>query len=525
MAPTPIDPITLEILWSRLVAIVDEAAAAFVRTAFSSLVQEANDYAVVLTDSAGRSLAQSSLSIPSFLGTLPRTVRHLLKIFPLESLRPGDVLLTNIPWMGTGHLPDVNMVVPVFRRGRAIAFAAVTSHMPDIGGRMWNAGNRELYEEGLQIPPLKLMDAGKANDTAIAFLRQNVRVPDQMMGDLWGQLTCCHTLSEGVHKMIIDTGVDFDLFGAELRRRSEAAMRAAIRALADGAYATRFECDVGLPEPIVIACKVIVRGGALHIDYTGTTGQLPCSVNSVTSYTYAYSCYGVKSLLSPEVPNNDGSTRPITIFAPEGTVLNPRYPAACSTCGLAGHLLPPAIMRALAPALPGRVLAAPGSPQCSFMVTGEKNARPFAMLNFVSGGMGAGPVQDGPSPMSFPSNLANTPIELIETATPLRVLERSKRRGTGGRGRRRGGDGQRLAFTLTGPSPAVVSFLMSRRRRAAPGLLGGGPGGQGRLRINGRDVDSARHWPLAPGDTVLIETPAGGGYGHRRRARRAAEEP
>ncbi|MBI4184304.1 MAG: hydantoinase B/oxoprolinase family protein, partial [Proteobacteria bacterium] len=208
MSRAGIDPITLEILWTRLVSLVDEAAATYVRTAFSTLVQESNDYAVVLTDVKGRALAQSSLSIPSFIGTLPRTVRHLGERFPVESLKPGDVLITNDPWLGTGHLPDINIVTPVFRRGRAVAFAAITSHMPDIGGRTWNAGIRELYEEGLQIPPVKLIAAGRVNQTVVDFIRQNVRVPDLTMGDVWGEVSACRMLGGRLLALLDESGID-----------------------------------------------------------------------------------------------------------------------------------------------------------------------------------------------------------------------------------------------------------------------------------------------------------------------------
>ncbi len=247
------DPATLEILWTRLVNIVDEASAAFVRTSFSTLVREANDYAVVLTDAEGRSLAQSSLSIPSFIGTLPATVKHFLKRFPPPTLTRGDVLITNDPWIGTGHVHDVNIAMPIFRRGALIAFAAVTSHVPDIGGRLRGAGMRDIYEEGLQIPTLKLMRAGKPDLAVVEIIETNVRVPEQTMGDIWGEVAACKMLDKRLLELLDETEVDIADLGHEVRRRSEAAMRAAIRALPDGTYRSRGVHD-GFEERLLINC-------------------------------------------------------------------------------------------------------------------------------------------------------------------------------------------------------------------------------------------------------------------------------
>ncbi len=486
MARATFDPITLEILWTRLVSIVDEASATFVRTAFSTLVQESNDYAVVLIDLQGRSLAQSTLSIPSFIGTLPRTVGHLIDKFPVDTLRPGDVLITNNPWMGTGHLPDINIAIPLFRKGRPVAFAAATSHMPNIGGRTWNAGIRELYEEGLQIPRLKLIEEGRVNQTVVDFIRENVRVPDLTMGDVWGEVSACHMLSERLMEMLDQTDVDIATLGTEIQTRSEAAMRAAIGAIPDGTYQSRIENDVGFEEPLIIQCCIKIRGESMQIDCAGSTRQLPYAVNSVPNYTFAYTCFGVKAALSPELPNNDGAYRPVTVTAPEGSLLNPRYPAACTTRGMVGQLLPPAVMTALAQAIPEKVLAPPGSPQCSFMISGTHGNRSLTMISFVAGGMGAGADQNGMSPMSFPSNVANTPIEVMEALMPIHIHHREIRRGAGGAGRQKGGDGQRIEFSYHGDGPAVATTLMNRMKHPAPGILGGKPGAVARVRVNGR---------------------------------------
>jgi N-methylhydantoinase B len=340
-----LDAISLEIQWRRLISMVDEASTAFIRTSFSLLVREANDFAVVLTDGEGRSLAQSTMSIASFIGSLPATVKHFLDVFPAHTLKAGDVMITNDPWMGTGHIHDVNIAMPIFYRGRIVAFAAVVSHMPDIGGRLRNAGVREIYEEGLQIPRLKLIDSGTPNKTLLDVIAQNVRVPEMTLGDIWAQVAACKMLEERLQPLLREA--DLATLGAEIRRRSEAAMRKAIRAVPDGEYHSRLEHD-GFEDPIVINCTVRVKGERIAIDYTGSSEQVPRAVNVVPIYCFAYSAYAVKALLSPEVPNNEGSFLPITTSAPPGSIFNPRFPAASGGRGMIGHMMVPAIMMALA---------------------------------------------------------------------------------------------------------------------------------------------------------------------------------
>src|SRR5688572_12523831 len=509
MKKTQFDPISLEIQWKRLVSMVDEASAAFVRTSFSVLVREANDFAVVLTDAHGRSIAQSVLSIPSFIGTLPATVKHFLAKFPVSTLKPGDVMITNDPWMGTGHIHDVNIAMPIFHKGKVAAFAAVVSHMPDIGGRIRNAGIRDIYEEGLQIPQLKIINAGKPDQNVLDMIGQNVRVPEQTLGDIWAQVAACKMLEERLRPLLRDT--DLDALGTEIRRRSEAAMRKAIRQVPDGTYHAQTRHD-GFEEPILINCTVTVKGDRLAIDYTGSSPQVPRAVNVVPIYCFAYSAFAVKALLCPDVPNNEGSFLPISTSAPPGSIFNPRYPAASGGRGMIGHMMVPAIMMALADVLPGRAIAE-GSSNSSITVTGEHRGRPYAAISFMNAGQGATAHRDGFTMLSFPSNLSNTPIEVFEQMAPLRVIERAIRRGSGGAGARRGGDGLRFEIEAVADSPMMASMIMTRWRTAPQGIFGGKPGAIGGLWLNGKPIDPAEHWVLAKGDRVVMETAGGGGYG------------
>ena len=509
MKKMKLDPVSLEIQWKRLVSMVDEASAAFVRTSFSVLVREANDFAVVLTDAEGHSIAQSVLSIPSFIGTLPATVKHFLKKFPARTLKPGDVMITNDPLMGTGHIHDVNIAMPIFHKGKIVAFAAVVSHMPDIGGRIRNAGIRDIFEEGLQIPQLKLINAGKPDQGLLDMIGQNVRVPEQTLGDIWAQVAACKMLEERLQPLLRD--IDLNALGIEIRRRSEAAMRKSIRAVPDGVYHAQTQHD-GFEEPILINCTITVKGEKLAIDYTGSSAQVPRAVNVVPIYTFAYSAFAVKALLCPDVPNNEGSFTPITTSAPLGSIFNPTYPAASGGRGMIGHMMVPAIMMALADVLPERAIAE-GSSNSSITVTGEHQGRPYAAVNFMNAGQGATKHRNGYTMLSFPSNLSNTPIEVFEQMAPLRVIERSIRRGSGGPGKHQGGNGLRFEVEVVADSPMMASMIMTRFRTAPQGIFGGNAGKVGALLLNGKPINPADHWVLKKGDRVVMETAGGGGYG------------
>lgn len=510
MKAPALTPISVPIHWTRLVSIVDEAAAAFVRTAFSSLVREANDFAVLLTDRDGRAIVESSLSIPAFIGTLPQTIRHFRREFG-EALAPGDVFITNDPWMGTGHVHDVSTAMPLFANGRHIGFAAVASHVADIGGRLRGTGSREIYEEGLQIPPIRLMDRGALDRTAEALIRRNVRVPEMVMGDILGQAAAERMIAGRLEALLAETGVDFDALADAICGRSEAAMRAAIAAIPDGIYRYCLPLEV-IREPVLLNVSVEVRGESLAIDYEGSSAQQEWAINVVPSYTRTYSAYAIKALLVPEVPNNDGCLAPVSVSAPEGSILNPRYPAATGARSMVGHQLPAAVMGALASALPGAVRAS-GAGVSSFTLAGRHQARPFALACFANGGQGASASCAGLSALSFPSNMANTPIEVLESEAPIRILERSLRTGSGGAGRRRGGEGIVLGFRFEGAEPAACSFMLTHARSGPPGLAGGSAGAPARLEINGEERDFATPCVLRRGDRVLMQTAGGGGFG------------
>jgi hypothetical protein len=302
------DPVTLELVWRRLISSVDEAAAALVRTSFSTLVRESYDFSCIITDDRGESLVQATESIPSFIGTLPATVKHFIAAYPVETLSPGDVLITNDIHLGTGHLPDITVAKPIFRNGRLVAFSASTAHAPDIGGKIRSPEPREVFEEGFQIPPMKLMNAGVTDETLVKLLRKNVRTPDLTLGDLWAQVVALDTMERRL-EALMDAYELSDLreLAAEIHGRCETAMRAAIRDLPDGVYTSSLQTDGLLDVPITIAMTLTVKGDEIDIDYAGTDPQVDRAINCAMCYTYAMSVYGVKVCTSPNLPNNEGA--------------------------------------------------------------------------------------------------------------------------------------------------------------------------------------------------------------------------
>ena len=508
------DAITLEVLWTRLISVVDEAAKAIVRTSFSTLSNEANDFACMLTDARGYALAQNSGSIPSFIGTLPATVRHFLRAMGAAAMRPGDVLITNDAWMGTGHMSDVCVLKPIFRAGRLVAFSATTSHMPDIGGRLRAIEAREVFEEGIHIPLMKLMREGRTDETLIEMIRANVRTPDQTVGDIWAQAGANELMEKRLLALMDAAGLEtLEELADELFTRAEQAMRSAIRAVPDGTYRYAMRTD-GVDEPLDYRVALTIAGDEITADYAGTSPQQPRAINCVLAYTYAMTAYAIKCALLPGLANNEGMYRPMLVTAPEGSLLNPRFPAAVVSRAVTGHYVPVLLFGALHQVIPDRVMAGAGSPLWAVQQTGLRaDGRPYTNIFFFNGGMGATPTKDGEHVLSWPSNISSTPVEVAERNSPLFFREKRLTSGSGGGGRFRGGLGQDIVFVCESDVPIVASFMAERTKFQAPGFAGGVDGGLGDVQINGVSIDNRRQHVLKRGDVVLVRTPGGGGYG------------
>lgn len=507
------DPITLKILWERLISISGEMAATLVRTSFSTIVREANDYACALLDARGNSLAQAAHSIPSFIGTLPITAKHFLRKYPPETLEPGDSLVTNDPWLATGHLPDITIATPIFHRGKLVAFAGAVAHVPDIGGVYGRGLTTEIFEEGLRIPMTRLFRRGEPNDELFGLIRENVRVPDQTVGEILGMVSAGGVGAQRLVELMDEAGLD-DLtpLAQEIHLRSEEAMRSAIKEIPDGEYPGEITVD-GYDAPIHVRALVTVRGDGIEVDYTGSSDQTPWAINAVMNYTFAYTAYIIKCVTLPSLPNNEGCFRPIRVIAPEGSIMNARPPAATLMRHVLGHVAHGALFSALAQALPARVMAHSGSAPLtthSFAGVG-RNGRRFVQIVTANGGTGACPQKDGES-ASFPSNLSNTPVEMMEASAPLLVEEKALVADSAGAGRFRGGCGQRMTFRVVADGPITHGLLLNRLDYPALGLLGGKPGAPNRAWLNGTPHPQPRgRWVLRPGERVTLEYPGGGG--------------
>ena len=507
-----IDPVRLGLIWRRLDGIADQVAETFVRAAFSVVVRDNYDMAFSLFDHHGRQLTQSKRSIPSFMGTLPHTLAAVLEQFPPDTLAPGDTLITNDPWIGTGHLNDISMVHPLFKNGRLVAFAASTAHTVDIGGAP-SPTARDRFEEGLTIPICKIVEAGVENPLVLSFLNENLRQPAETLGDIRAQFAAYRDCGAMLHALMDDEKIsDLEAVADEIINRSERSMRAAIKAVPDGEYSDAFTID-GIDTPLTIQCTVRIDNDTLSIDFSGTSDQVNAPINCVPNYTQAYARYAVKCLLDPDAPNNAGTLRPITVTAPEGSLLHATVPAPVWGRHLSGHYVPPAVFGALAHVLPDKVLAESGSPLWNVYFSGKRpdGDGSFVKMFFMNGGHGARPNGDGPGCLSFPSNVSNQPVEAFEHQVPLLVTEKALVPDTGGIGKFRGGNAQRIGFRSLSHHPVTMTIRHERVSYPPRGLLGGHPGSAGVDQVNGEIIPAKSRSELHYGDVVSFQTPGGGG--------------
>jgi N-methylhydantoinase B len=508
------DPVALEIAWSRLQAVIDEGETTLVRTAFSPIIREAYDFAVVLMDVNGASAGQSQRSLGSFVGTLPRTLRAALRVYPGDTWHVGDVFSTNDPWIGTGHLPDQTMIRPVFRKGRLVAYVGCIAHWADIGGQIWSGDTTEIFEEGLRLPLRKLVDRGALNEDLAAVIAANVRLPEQVMGDLRAQLACLEVCDRRLQELLDDIGLDDPTsFFAQMQDRAERAMRAAIGEIRDGSYAHAVEID-GIDSPLLLQASLTIRGDSIHVDWTGSSPQCERGLNETYNHAYAMTVYPIKCALSPDLPNNEGAYRPISMVAPEGSIINARYPAPVASRQILGHYLSAVVFGALAQVIPDRVLADSGSPSPRVVFSGSwPDGSKYGAALILSGGMGAQAYRDGLTAAPFPSNAGAVSVEMVEAATPLLFRRRALLPDSGGPGRFRGGLGVATYIELRGERNGVVSIMTDRVHHPPLGRAGGGPGRPNVITKNGQPVDPKSRTDWKPGDLLAIESAGGAGFG------------
>jgi N-methylhydantoinase B len=506
------DPITLEVIWNRFLSVANEQQDALIRTAFSTIVRESQDLACGLFDTRGRMIAQSLSGTPGHINAMATSMQHFLAAFPPERLSPGDVLITNDPWQTAGQINDITITTPVFKQDRLVALFANTCHSADIGGRILSAEAREVFEEGLRIPIMKLFDRGAPNRVLMQIVRSNVRLPDEVIGDFYAQAACNDAGGGALLEMMEEFDLDgIDTVADEIIRRSEAAVRAEIAKLPSGEWSNETWSD-GFEEPIVVRCKVRVAGDEIFIDFTGSSPQSTRGINVVLNYTHAYASFAIKAAICPDVPHNEGSFRPVHVSAPPGSILNALEPAPVASRQVIGHFIPSAIFAALSGAMPGRLMA-PGADPIWLSVWRGQNP-PFTLTLFQVGGTGARPSKDGLNAVGFPSGVAGVPAEIIESLSPVVLQRRQLRPDSGGTGKWRGGLGQLTEFSRRGDGKWSVSSIADRTVYPAPGLLGGQAGATGEVRLgDGTRLHAKALVELRPGDVVHVNLPGGGGYG------------
>src|SRR2546421_3329159 len=511
-----IDPITLEVLWNRLLSVVNEQQVTLMRTAFSTIVRESQDLACGVFDTHGWMIAQSLTGTPGHINAMATGVRHFLKAYPAETLQPGDVLITNDPWQTAGQINDMTILTPVFKGERVIGYFASTCHAPDIGGRIFSGEAREVYEEGLRIPITKLFICDEPNHELFKIIRANVRTPDETIGDLYAQTSSNAVGARELLHFMNEFNLDsIDPLADEIIMRSEQAMRGAIRTLPNGRYENESWSD-GFDEPICIKVAVIVEDEDLFIDFDGSSPQSSRGINVVLNYTHAYASFAIKAAVSPEVPHNEGAFRPVHVTAPPGSILNCREPAAVASRHLIGHFLPGVIFGALAPVMPGRLMACGADPIWISVWHGKwpVSEEPFTFSLFQCGGTGARAIKDGLNTTGFPSGVAGVPAEVMESLTPLVQYRRELRTDSGGPGFYRGGLGQWTETGYRGDASWAVSAMIDRTRFPAMGLKGGKPGALGEFLVNGTSHPQPKALvTLAPDARVQLNLPGGGGYG------------
>lgn len=516
------DPVTLEILWRRLISIVDESDSAVARTAFSSLLRDAHDYTCMFTDQRGRELAQGTFATPGQSGAMALGIKNLVTKLPLDTYKPGDVFITNDPWALAGHLNDLCVMSPIFYKDKLVAFTACVFHHSDIGGRV-SSDNHDVFEEGLFIPLVKLYDGGILNQALLDMIRWNVRTPDEVVGDIRSQIAANYVCSEKICQMLKENDLEsLDDLADQIIARTEKSIREEIEKIPDGIYRAEGKIEqMKGQEEVLIKAAVEVRGSDIIVDLGGSSPQVNWGGNVVYNFTYAYVFMAIKSMFGPDIPNNEGCARPIQLKAPEGSVVNCKFPAAVAARLVIGHFITEIIYRALSEVVPDKVIAASGGTpaQMNVFYGRRRDGRPWHSVIIRGGGMGASAHSDGNYVFIFPANGANTPIEIFESDTPLLVERRELIPDSGGPGKMKGGLGQREVFIVPedeyAPLPPVNLGIQAGRHLLPPeGLFGGKPGAKAQFLVNGVSGNPFGLTQLKPADVIVIDAAGGGGYGN-----------
>ena len=523
MNPSAID---YQIMWNRLIAVVEEQATTLIRTAFSTSVREAGDLSAGLFDRQGRMIAQAVTGTPGHVNAMAESVTHFVREIGSQNIFEGDVFITNDPWLGTGHLHDITVVSPTFRDGVHIGFFACTAHVVDIGGRGFGPDANEVYEEGLLIPIMKFAERGVVAQDLIRIVRANVREPDQMVGDMYSLAACNEAGDRRLQSMMGEFGIaTLDGLSDFVIETSRKATHAAIAAVPDGTFNHSMQVD-GYDDPVLMAVQLDIVGDTIKADFNGTSGMSRFGVNVPEVYTRAYACYGLKCAIAPQVPNNTGSLEPFVITAPEGCILAAKRPAPVSVRHVIGHLVPDVVLGALHQALPDTVPAEGASALWNIQISArpsepDSDLRNVEVLMFNSGGTGARPAFDGLSATAFPSGVSTMSVEATEHVGPITVWRKDLREGSGGAGALRGGLGQTIEIEPREGYDFYFNAMFDRVENPARGRNGGDLGEPGRVELaDGTKLRSKGRQLVKNGQRLKLSLPGGGGYGDaKKRAR------
>jgi N-methylhydantoinase B len=526
---TALSLLHLQIMWNRLIAVVEEQAQTLVRTAFSTTVREAGDLSAGVFDRDGNMLAQAVTGTPGHVNSMAAAVKHFLDAFPLGTMRPGDHYITNDPWLTCGHLHDLTVVSPTFLSGQPVGLFASTVHVVDIGGLGMGPDGRQVYEEGLSIPLMALAREGSMNDDLLRIIRANVREPLQVEGDVYALAACNDEGSRRLIETMEEFGItNLDRLGDHIIETSRQATIEAIRKLKRGRYRNSLKMD-GFDRPLTLAAEMTIGENGIHVDYTGTSPASAFGINVVLNYTLAYTAFGVKCIVAPEVPNNAGSLAPITVSAPEGCLLNVKRPRAVAARHTVGHMLPDVMFGCLHQVMEGGVPAEGASSLWIPQIYGgadvldelgtdgdgpRPDIKPFSTAIFHCGGAGARPGKDGLDVTAFPSGVRTIPVEATEAVAPVLFRRREFREGSGGIGRFRGGLGQVIELGGIDGTPIAMLCNFERIGNPARGRDQGGVGAAGRVSlVSGKPIGPKGRQSVPGGDFIRLETPGGGGFG------------
>lgn len=508
-----------QVMWNRLLSVVEEQGQALIRAAFSPIVRECGDISAGIFDVRGRMMAQAVTGTPGHINTMAEAVIDLRDRFQTQNMKPGDIYVTNDPWIASGHLNDFLLLMPVFFKDLVIGFTSCTSHLVDLGGQGMGPEGSDIFDEGLRIPPCKLLDAGEINALLLDIVKANSREPIANEGDIYALIACCEAGAQRLTGMMEEFGIDdLDALSDYIIETSKRGTIEAISQVPNGVYESELLVD-GYEREITLRAKLTIASDYVALDFAGTSGCSSKGINVPLNYATAYSVFALRCIIGPDIPNNAGSLEPFKVSAPPNCILNAQSPAPVAMRHTLGQMTPDLVYGCLHQALPGKVPAEGAScmydlPMRSAPEVAQNGGRVFALEPAHNGGTGARPFKDGLSATAFPSGVWGSQVEITEATAPVLITRRELRTDSGGAGQYRGGLGQRIELQSANDEPFLVFLSVERIRNPAKGRNGGMSGTPGRIRLDdGPDLPGKGEVRVSPGQTLIFETPGGGGFG------------